>query len=359
MDALAFRLANRVVGNPRRRRRRSSSRVSGPTLRFRDATPRRAERARACAPTLDGVSRVALWAAVRVRARPDARARARSTAPGARAYLPVRGGFDVPEYLGSRATFTLGRFGGHGGRALRAGDVLHLARQSLRLSRQRLDPQLDARATSDTGRSACCTARTARPTSSPPTRHRDVVRDRVEGALQLEPHRRAADRAEARVGARRTAARRGCTRRTSTTTPTPIGTVDFTGDMPIILGPDGPSLGGFVCPATVIARRALEDRPAHGRRHACASCPWTSNSRTRCAASTGATTRSPRCVQSHGAARCRAVRRPGASAPRSSPRAARRASGRCRRTGRPATAICWSSTGRSCSIWGCASACTR
>ncbi len=32
-----------------------------------------------------------------------------------------------------------------------------------------------------------------------------------------------------------------------------IGAIDFTGDMPIILGPDGPSLGGFVCPA-VIAR---------------------------------------------------------------------------------------------------------
>ena len=30
-------------------------------------------------------------------------------------------------------------------------------------------------------------------------------------------------------------------------------TVDFTGDMPVILGPDGPSLGGFVCPATVVA----------------------------------------------------------------------------------------------------------
>src|SRR4029450_10928531 len=28
-----------------------------------------------------------------------------------------------------------------------------------------------------------------------------------------------------------------------------IGAIDFTGDMPIILGPDGPSLGGFVCPA--------------------------------------------------------------------------------------------------------------
>src|SRR5205085_715750 len=30
-----------------------------------------------------------------------------------------------------------------------------------------------------------------------------------------------------------------------------IGAVDFTGDMPIILGPDGPSLGGFVCPFVV------------------------------------------------------------------------------------------------------------
>jgi urea carboxylase len=31
-----------------------------------------------------------------------------------------------------------------------------------------------------------------------------------------------------------------------------IGSIDFTGDMPILLGPDGPSLGGFVCPAVVV-----------------------------------------------------------------------------------------------------------
>ena len=30
-----------------------------------------------------------------------------------------------------------------------------------------------------------------------------------------------------------------------------VGTINFTGDMPVILGPDGPSLGGFVCPATI------------------------------------------------------------------------------------------------------------
>jgi urea carboxylase len=39
----------------------------------------------------------------------------------------VPGGFDIPRYLGSQATFTLGKFGGHGGRILRAGDVLKLA----------------------------------------------------------------------------------------------------------------------------------------------------------------------------------------------------------------------------------------
>ena len=32
-----------------------------------------------------------------------------------------------------------------------------------------------------------------------------------------------------------------------------IGAIDFTGDMPVILGPDGPSLGGFVCPATIVS----------------------------------------------------------------------------------------------------------
>ena len=45
---------------------------------------------------------------------------------GARGYLAVHGGVDVPPYLGSRATHTRGRFGGFKGRALRAGDHLHI-----------------------------------------------------------------------------------------------------------------------------------------------------------------------------------------------------------------------------------------
>ena len=43
---------------------------------------------------------------------------------GARAYLCVSGGFDVPLSMGSRSTYTRGGFGGHEGRALKAGDVL-------------------------------------------------------------------------------------------------------------------------------------------------------------------------------------------------------------------------------------------
>ncbi|WP_353980595.1 biotin-dependent carboxyltransferase family protein [Salinicola endophyticus] len=43
---------------------------------------------------------------------------------GARAYLAVAGGIDVPEALGSRSTYALGGLGGLGGRPLQAGDQL-------------------------------------------------------------------------------------------------------------------------------------------------------------------------------------------------------------------------------------------
>ena len=43
---------------------------------------------------------------------------------GARIYIAVAGGIDVPVILGSRSTYALGAFGGFKGRALQAGDVL-------------------------------------------------------------------------------------------------------------------------------------------------------------------------------------------------------------------------------------------
>ena len=45
---------------------------------------------------------------------------------GARAYIAVQGGIDVPRVLGSRSTHVLTGMGGHQGRALKAGDTIPL-----------------------------------------------------------------------------------------------------------------------------------------------------------------------------------------------------------------------------------------
>jgi antagonist of KipI len=44
---------------------------------------------------------------------------------GARTYMAIAGGIDVPIVLGSKSTFLSGKFGGFNGRALRKGDVLY------------------------------------------------------------------------------------------------------------------------------------------------------------------------------------------------------------------------------------------
>ena len=49
-----------------------------------------------------------------------------STTDGARCYLVVQGGFDVPLVMGSASTDVRGRFGGVEGRRLQAGDVLRV-----------------------------------------------------------------------------------------------------------------------------------------------------------------------------------------------------------------------------------------
>lgn len=69
---------------------------------------------------------------------------------GARAYIAVAGGIDVPVVLGSRSTYLLGALGGYEGRALRAGDVIPVgspkrtAREGVSLAaslRRALEPQ--------------------------------------------------------------------------------------------------------------------------------------------------------------------------------------------------------------------------
>jgi biotin-dependent carboxylase-like uncharacterized protein len=66
-------------------------------------------------------------------------------ASGARAYLAVHGGVDVPLYLGSRATHVRGNFGGFKGRVLANGDILPIGpatAEGAALAGRRLRPEL-------------------------------------------------------------------------------------------------------------------------------------------------------------------------------------------------------------------------
>jgi biotin-dependent carboxylase-like uncharacterized protein len=76
---------------------------------------------------LDGEA-VPGWTAVRAPA--GATLKCGKVGPGARAYLAIAGGIDVPRYLGSRATYVRGAQGGLNGRALKRGDQLRLGEAS-------------------------------------------------------------------------------------------------------------------------------------------------------------------------------------------------------------------------------------
>jgi biotin-dependent carboxylase-like uncharacterized protein len=72
--------------------------------------------------TLNGES-LPMWQAIRVK-QGDLIAFQRPQSGGARAYVAVAGGFDVPMWAGSRATYVRGGVGGFEGRALKKGDAI-------------------------------------------------------------------------------------------------------------------------------------------------------------------------------------------------------------------------------------------
>jgi len=249
MDHLSFRLANRLVGNPEGAPALEIT-LSGPTLQFNCDTV-------ICLGGADlaatiGERTVPFWQPVAVTTG-EVLKLGSVTGAGARAYLSVRGGFDVPEYLGSRSTFTLGKFGGHGGRALLPGDVLHVADP---------EPESDASAASPL----------AAPLRPELTRTWEIgVLYGPHGApdffteadiatffeAQWEVHYNSNRTGVRLIGpkpqwARTDGGEAGLHPSNIHDNAYAIGTVDFTGDMPVILGPDGPSLGGFVCPATIV-----------------------------------------------------------------------------------------------------------
>lgn len=121
MDQFSFRVANLLVGNPEGAAALEATYI-GPSLEFTDDRLVAVTGGDA-AVTLNGEP-IPMWSSTKVRSG-DVLAFGMITT-GARPYIAVSGGVDVPEYLGSRSTYTLIGLGGHEGRTLSDGDVLPL-----------------------------------------------------------------------------------------------------------------------------------------------------------------------------------------------------------------------------------------
>lgn len=121
MDQFSFRVANLLVGNDEGAAALEATYI-GPTLEFTDDRVVAVTGGDA-AVTLNGEP-LPMWSSAAVRSG-DVLAFGMITS-GARPYVAISGGVDVPEYLGSRSTYTLIGLGGHEGRTLTDGDVLPL-----------------------------------------------------------------------------------------------------------------------------------------------------------------------------------------------------------------------------------------
>ncbi len=218
--------------------------VSGPSLRFTCDTVIALTGADFGA-RLDGVA-LPRWQAVAAKAGALLEMGAVQGA-GVRAYLAVAGGLDVPAYLGSRSTFILGKFGGHAGRTLRTGDMVGQGNGAVLPA----GCQVNGVSYSSEWEIGVLYG----PHGAPDFFTPGDIETFFSTAWKVHHN---SDRTGVRLigpkpaWARQDGGEAGLHPSNIHDNAYAIGTIDFTGDMPVILGPDGPSLGGFVCPATIV-----------------------------------------------------------------------------------------------------------
>jgi urea carboxylase len=244
-DDLSFALANAAVGNPASAAGLEAV-LTGPTVRF-DRRTLLCVTGAATSATLAG--RPIRPGTVALATPGDALVMGPCGAPGMRAYLAVSGGITVPADLGSRSTFILGGFGGHAGRTLATGDVLPVGRA------ENLDAPVDVAPLLP----ALGTQWTLRVLAGPHGAPEHLTPAGVTGLFEATwtvDHR--ADRTGIRLigptpgWARRDGGEAGLHPSNIHDSAYPVGGIMLAGDTPVIVGPDGPSLGGFVVPAVVI-----------------------------------------------------------------------------------------------------------
>ncbi len=242
MDVLSFRLANRILGNAESAAALECT-VAGPKLQFLAST-RIAITGADMAPTVNARP-LPMYSPIQVSAG-DILVLGPIRGAGARTYVSFQHGLDIPDYLGSKATFTLGNFGGHAGRALRTGDYLTLQEGVAEISKTpRICPEL-----TNTWKIGVIYG----PQGSPDFLDESYLDTFFAASWRV--HHNSSRTGVRLIGpkplwARTDGGDAGLHPSNLHDNAYAVGAIDFTGDMPVILGPDGPSLGGFVCPAVV------------------------------------------------------------------------------------------------------------
>ncbi len=245
MDDLSFRLGNRALGNPEGAPGLECT-LTGPRLRFSHETVVCVTGADAPV-TVDGEP-VPQWEPVVVPAGGVLDVGAPHDL-GLRTYVLVRGGLDVPQYLGSASTFSLGGFGGYTGRALVLGDTL--VPGTAAAGPTSIVPSADRPELVHDWELAVAEG----PQPAPTYFTRDDMAMLYSATWQVQTH---ANRTGIRLTgpkpqwARPDGGEAGLHPSNLHDNPYSVGALNVSGDTPILLGPDGPSLGGFACPVTVV-----------------------------------------------------------------------------------------------------------
>ena len=243
MDNYSFRIGNQLLGNEKDAAGIEMT-MKGGSFRFRTTTSFVITGADMKA-TLDGIE-VPMYTVIQ--AAPMQVLKFGTCEKGMRTYLLVAGGIQVPKVMGSSSTFVDGKFGGHNGRTLRTGDVLHLQEKcyvaSVESFPQEYAPKITNTWTIGVIPGPQPTSEYLKPeyldtlTKAEYTVNFNSARTgiRLNGPI---PQWVREDGGEA-----------GLHPSNIHDNAYAIGTLDLTGDQSILLGPDGPSLGGFVCPVT-------------------------------------------------------------------------------------------------------------
>ena len=243
MDAYNFRIGNSILGNDESAPGLELT-LRGGSYRFRITVSFCITGADMKA-TLDGVEipmyQVVHASAMQVLKFTDCKV-------GMRTYLLVAGGFDMPKIMGSSSTFIDGKFGGHNGRTLRTGDVLRLQEKCVIDSIDSMPEKYRPKLTNEWTIGVI-----PGPQPTPEYLKPEYLKTLTESEYEVNFN-------SARTGirlngpipqwVREDGGEAGLHPSNIHDNAYAVGTLDLTGDQSILLGPDGPSLGGFVCSVT-------------------------------------------------------------------------------------------------------------